>query len=235
MSAVRLQGTRKCCDTKVLWFVTTSDVKFKQYAAIFSELGFDLRWAKVRKALLVEPQVEPSQSSNAIKILVSHPLGRISAYMLRRNRVPFFLEDTMLEIEAFSRPGYTPGLPGADTKNWWHNLGAEGVLGLLNGSANRGARFRCQIGACFGPKQRVYETAELPGEISHEVRVSDAAEREVPRSNPFFFHSIFVPQGLANTLGELSGDDFARHDYRRLCAEKLVARLLNPKSTRASQ
>lgn len=209
----------------VLFFVTTSDVKYRQYEIIFDDLGVELRRAIFRPSLLIEPQVEASDPDSELRIVL-HPLELLADLMAENNQLPFFVEDTMLFIDKFSKePGGFNGLPGADTKNWWYNLGAEGVLQLLNGSGNRSARFRCQIAVYIRPDLRHFEQSELRGRIADGIRFSSRAEQEFPRCNPFFFHSIFEPDGCHMTLGELLGTDFPRYDYRRQCAEKLVTSL----------
>ncbi len=209
----------------LLYFVTTSEVKFRQYHQIFDELGYDLQWADLNQQFLVEPQVEPTASDNEW-LLVEYPLHCISTLMEESRQLPFFVEDTMLLIDAFSRsPHNGSGLPGPDTKNWWYHLGGEGVLRLMNGSKKREARFVCQIGAYLGSGEIHFERAVLQGTIALEARSSPRAEQEFPRSNPYYFHAIFEPLSCHLTLAEMGGDDFSQYDYRRKCAQKFVARL----------
>jgi inosine/xanthosine triphosphate pyrophosphatase family protein len=209
----------------VLFFVTTSDVKYQQYEVIFDDLGFELRRADFHPSLLIEPQIEASDPESALRV-VSHPLDLLADLMSKKNQVPFFLEDTMLFIDEFSKePGGFSGLPGADTKNWWYNLGAKGVLQLLNGTPNRSARFTCQIGVYFGPDLRHFERYDLAGRIADSVKISPRAEEDFPKSNPHFFHSIFEPSGCGMTLAEMAGMEFPNYDYRRHCAKKLVSKL----------
>lgn len=208
-----------------IYFASTSEVKLKQYGLIFSDLGAELVRAPMIASASVEPQADPTLPEPDL-IIVAHPLRQAARFAERLNCIPYMKEDTMLIINAFNRtrvPG--PGLPGADTKNWWRNLAAEGILNLMDGETDRSATFMCQIGAYLGKGQYCFAQASLMGKISLSVRNSDLAKREFPRSNPFFFHSIFQPDNCELTLAEMGACEFQRHDYRRACAKQFIEKL----------
>ena len=206
-------------------FATTSDVKMKQYGLIFRELGVELVRAPMIASAFVEPQAD-ANSPDSDLIVVAHPLRLAARFGERLNCIPYMKEHTMLTISALSAAGpHGPGLPGPDTKSWWRNLKAEGVLNLLDGEVDRAATFTFQIGAYVGKGKYCFAQANLPGKISLTVRDSELAKREFPRSNPFFFHSIFEPQDCEITLAEMGFEQFVRHDYRRACAEQFLENL----------
>jgi inosine/xanthosine triphosphate pyrophosphatase family protein len=129
----------------------------------------------------------------------------------------------MLVVDAISDlAGGHIGLPGPDTKNWWLNLGAQGLLTLLNSFENRRARYICQIGIYYGAGNYSYHAAELEGYIAHEMRTTESAFRDFPETNPYFFHSVFALAADGPTLAELDGPSFTAVDYRRKCFKKVA-------------
>ena len=208
------------------FFATTSNVKYSQYKPIFSEYGIDLRRGTAITSVLVEPQADYTLDPAGISI-ISHPLRQAARFVAKMGQLPYMIEDTMLFIGDLSKDlEHFVGLPGADTKNWWHNLGVNGVLRVLRNATNRRAAFTCQLGVYLGGSNYVFARATLLGSISYEARSSQIARDEVPFSNPFFFHEIFVPENEERTLAEMSGKEFSHHDYRRRCVKSLFSELL---------
>lgn len=202
-----------------IYFGTTSKVKLDQYSNIFCDLGIE-----IKRGMGIKNTIEPQYDASIIqkeRWLISHPLRRAAPYV--QGQLPYMIEDTILVIDAFSaKNAGASGLPGADTKSWWRNLRAEGVLKLLGNTKNRKARFICQLGVYFGKEIYAYKKAELWGAITYEVQESERAKLEVPRSNPFYFHTIFQPKGWNMSLAEMGGEEFAKVDYRRKCAKQIA-------------
>lgn len=213
---------------RIIYFATTSEVKFNQYKTIFEDLGVELRHGTVVTSALIEPQVDSSDPQGE-QALVLHPLRQAARFAVNMNQIPYMIEDTMLLIDAFSaKKGSNTGLPGADTKNWWRNLGVDGLIKLMRDVEDRGAKFICQIGIYlryFRESEYRYVRSELAGTISERPRVSERAKIEQPRTNPHFFHSVFQPSGWDLTLAEMGVKDFTVVDYRRKCAKKLLEEL----------
>lgn len=206
----------------IVYFATTSDVKFAQYKRIFHDHAIELLHGTAISSVLIEPQVDYSDSGDAIS-LVSHPLRQAARFAMKARQVPYMIEDTMLFIASFSKDfNKFVGLPGPDTKNWWYNLEAHGVLRLLEGCPDRRASFACQLGLYLGESRYVFAFASLSGSIATDVRVSQVAYDDRPMSNPSYFHQIFVPCDDTRTLAEMAGADFARLDYRRQCVVNLL-------------
>lgn len=208
-----------------IYFATSSDVKFSQYCVIFADLGIQLSRAPAIKGLPVEPQADASDADSELNI-IAHPLRLAARFASRLVLIPYMIEDTMLFVNAFSSDPCGPlGLPGADTKSWWRNLGAEGLLRLMEGASDRGARFVCQLGVYLGAGRYLFSRSEIVGEITLDIRHSDRAEADVPRSNPYYFHRVFCPIDASLSFAEMDGDTFSRYDYRQMCAESLLAKV----------
>lgn len=206
-----------------VYFATTSDIKRKQYESIFADLGVRLYPSSAIVHAHVEPQYDERLSEEHF---VSHPLRLAARFVERTGHTPYLIEDTMLIVNAFSKdPSGPGGLPGADTKNWWRNLGSAGLLSLMKGNTDRSARFICQIGAYLGQGKYCFAQAEVKGSISNRVKTRPVARRDFPRSNPHFFHEVFVPSGSGRTFGEMAGTQFVEFDYRRVCARRILAEI----------
>ena len=212
--------------TVPFFFATTSNMKFCQYKPIFSEYGIDLRKGTAITSVLVEPQADYTLDPTGVSV-VAHPLRQAARFVVKMGQLPYMIEDTMLFVDFFSKDMKRfIGLPGADTKNWWYNLESQGVLRIMEHVQNRRAAFTCQIGVYFGGSKYVFSRATVVGSISTTPRVSQVAKDEVPLSNPYFFHEIFIPENDTRTLAEMSGMDFSYYDYRRKCVKNLFAELL---------
>lgn len=202
----------------LFYFSTSSKEKKIQFQWLFSLFNLKLDFYDVPSEL-VEPQVE-SDSKDALRLLVSYPLKNAARFIKKK---PFIVEDTMLFVEQFNRDFETaPELPGLDTKRWWKQLGNEGLLELMRGSAKRKAKYVSQIGCYLGAKQYVYGEAELKGSIALEPQTSIATQKQFPRTNPYFFHQIFIPDGYEKPLSMLNQQEFTSLDYRRKALESLL-------------
>jgi len=211
---------------RTLYFATTSNVKFDQYAFIFKDFGFDIERATTVASALTEPQYDPSRP-DADESMVNHPLRQIARFAEKWGQIPYMIEDTSLVVDALSKKkAGASGLPGADTKSWWRNLGAEGLLRLLENETARSATFYCQIGVYLGRGHYDFARSELRGRIALDARQGEIALRNIPRTNPFFFHSIFEPDGYESTIAELDVETFCEVDYRRKCAANIADRLV---------
>jgi len=206
-----------------VYFATSSDIKFNQYLEIFKSMGVTLIKAPIYSKM-IEPQIE--EEGDISNLIVEHPLKMISRFVKIAGVTPYMVEDTMLFIESLSTiMDKGIGLPGGDTKNWWKNLGNEGLLRILRDDNVRRAMMVCTLGAIDHDHQIVKATHKVFGTISREIRSSLVAFEEVPLSNPYFFHQIFIPEGTDNTYAEMTADVFCKNDYRRQCAKDLVRTL----------
>nr|WP_321258869.1 non-canonical purine NTP pyrophosphatase [uncultured Pseudodesulfovibrio sp.] len=209
-----------------IYFGTSSNVKLDQYTVIGSDYGIKVEQGVVVSSAMLEPQLD-SSLPDGLSTIVTHPLKLSSRFVARKSQIPYMVEDTMMVVDYFSNNNSQGqlGLPGPDTKNWWLNLGAEGLLHLLSGETRRSAKFYCQIGIYCGPGIYITDEFVVNGEISKCVRFSSAAIDDFPRSNPHYFHSIFIPEGSDMTLGEMPSAIFEKYDYRRKCFKSVISKM----------
>ncbi|WP_379932316.1 non-canonical purine NTP pyrophosphatase [Enterobacter sichuanensis] len=203
------------------YFSTSSEEKRKQFSWLFSLYNLNLDFYNISN-LLIEPQVD-SPTIESEKMLVSHPIKFASRFIKKK---PFIVEDTMLFIEEFNQDyDLKPELPGLDTKRWWRQLGNDGVLRLLSRSKKRKAKYVSQIGCYLNAKQYYFGRGELHGVIAQIPRISEESKVNFPKTNPWFFHQIFIPDGYDVPLSLLSASDFTMIDYRRKALENLLNNL----------
>jgi|SRR5208283_1084041 len=106
-------------------------------------------------------------------------------------------------------------LPGYDTKRWRRQLGTDGVLSLMGKTGRRTAHFVSQVGAYLGAGNYYIGRGAIVGSISDSAIVSERTIQGVRMTSPWFFHSIFVPDGSRHTLAEMDVHEFVRYDYKR--------------------
>lgn len=217
-----------------VFFYTSSQIKLSQYQFIFNDYGLKLITPSKLPQNITEPQLE--DISDTEELIVAHPLKSMSRFVLKYNYTPLFIEDTMLVIDAFSRKdNSTAGLPGPDTKNWWKNLGNEGILHLLKNEKNRKSTFMCTIGVLIDKGVYCYATHKLNGSIAKNVIYAKESFDTFPKTNPYFFHQIFIPDHSSTTLANMNSDEFMTHDYRRQCAKKIYSKFIKRKQDSVRQ
>lgn len=177
-----------------LVLVTTNKGKVEEFEAVFSEYGLRFRWEPM-------PTLE----------LQSTDLRRVAAfsaeYAYRTLREPVVVEDAGLFIEALN------GFPGPYSSYAYKTIGVEGVLRLMEGVKERGAKFLSAI-AFYSPltELKVF-TGEVEGWIAREPRGSSG----------FGFDPIFVPrEGDGRTFAEMSVEEKNRFSHRARAARKFA-------------
>jgi len=209
-------------------------VKFEQYNSIFSDFDCFLAKPSNLSGNIIEPQLE--NIADAHELIVSHPLKSNARFILKYNNTPFMLEDTMLVINCFSKKeNRTVGLPGHDTKNWWNNLGNEGVLYFLENETDRTAFFMCTIGVLIESGIYIYASEKVEGTIAYNIAFSEKAYEQLPETNPFYFHQIFIPSGANETYACMQANEFKQFDYRRKCVQKIIKKMNEVVSKKSKQ
>ena len=135
---------------------------------------------------------------------------------------PLLGEDSGLEVAAL---GGEPGLHSAR----WSERPIEELLERLRGTADRRARYVCDL-VLLPPPVTVTVTVTEPGpEPATEVRGTGALEgriAEEPRgSEGFGYDPVFVPEGEERTVAELGDEWKSRNSHRALAARALLAEL----------
>ncbi len=117
---------------------------------------------------------------------------------------PVLVEDVSLTFHALGK------LPGPLIKWFLIGLDNDGLCKLLNGYADRSATAQVMFGLYDGEKLHVFE-----GSISGTIVGIPRGERG------FGWDSIFIPEGYAQTWGEMSLEEQSDTSMRRVALKKL--------------
>jgi XTP/dITP diphosphohydrolase len=117
-------------------------------------------------------------------------------------------EDSGIEVDALG------GRPGIESARW-SDSPIEDLLRELDGTAERAARYRCEI-VCLSPGgEELRGTGVLEGSVAHEARGTEG----------FGYDPIFVPSGESRTVAELGNDWKRTNSHRARAAHTLAAAL----------
>jgi XTP/dITP diphosphohydrolase len=117
-------------------------------------------------------------------------------------------EDSGIEVAALS------GRPGVESARWTTRP-VESLLAVLEGVADRRARYVCELVAIAPDGEELRATGTLEGEIAHEPRGDEG----------FGYDPIFVPRGESRTVAELGNAWKAGNSHRAQAARELANRL----------
>ncbi len=175
-----------------LYFVTGNRHKLEEAREALKDCGVELVQARA-------PKIEV-QSMDVREVART---AALTAYLYLRK--PLVVEDTGLYIDALR------GFPGAFAAHVYETIGLEGVLKLLEGVGDRGARFVTAVAAVIPPNVYVVEGV-VEGRIAEEPR----------GVRGFGYDPIFIPKGSGKTFAEMSLEEKNRFShrakaFRRLC------------------
>lgn len=178
-----------------LTFATGNAGKFAEARAVLEPLGHTLeQWDRGYPELQADTLGEVARAGVDALAGVLEP--------------PFFLEDAGLFVDALG------GFPGVYSSYVHRTLGWEGVLKLLDGVDDRGARFEAVIGFAEGKEVRLVRGV-CPGTIAAVA----AGE------HGFGFDPVFVPEGHARTFAEMDVHEKAPLSHRGRALAAFVALL----------
>jgi XTP/dITP diphosphohydrolase len=133
-----------------------------------------------------------------------------SKYVFDHYHLPCFSDDSGLEVEALAgKPGVHSARYAGEPRSDEANMNR--LLKDLSGIKAREARFVTVICLYDGHATHYFE-GELKGRIIHEKR----------GSNGFGYDPVFVPEGLDQTLAEISADEKNRISHRASASAQLI-------------
>lgn len=177
-------------------FVTGNKGKLHEAQTALAPLGHEVVPADLHP---VEIQAETLEEISRAKCQVL--IGKLAP--------PFFVDDGGLFVDALH------GFPGVFSAHTLKRIGVPGILKLMDGVADRRAHFACVVS--------YYDGAEIRSFVGR----CDGALALAPRSegHGFGFDPIFVPDGFAQTFGELDAETKNRISHRGKALAQLVAHL----------
>lgn len=118
---------------------------------------------------------------------------------------PILVEDTGLIFTALGK------LPGTYVKDFLDNIGNLGLVNLLPPDETRGAIAQTAVAYCDGTKVISF-LGEIRGVVSLKPRGTDG----------FGWDQIFIPDGLNQTLAEMSPAEKNKISSRAIALEKFI-------------
>jgi XTP/dITP diphosphohydrolase len=151
------------------YFLTSNEHKFREARELFEEHGLKLEWM-----------------NESYDELQGDTLEEVAMAALKSiERENAFIEDAGLFVDALK------GFPGVYSSYVLETLGNEGMLKLLEGVENRGARFESIVAYKAGEEVKIFKGVVI-GNISHSPMGAKG----------FGYDPIFIPAGHSVTFAE---------------------------------
>lgn len=131
-------------------------------------------------------------------------------WVAARHEGPFFVDDAGLFVDALH------GFPGVYSAFALKTIGVDGVLRLMRGVADRGARFEAVI---------AYREPDHPLALFKGVALGTLADAPRSAGHGFGFDPVFVPAGRSETFAELPTAVKNSLSHRGRALDQLVAHL----------
>ena len=173
-----------------IWMGTSSDHKYEEAREVLTEYGVELERLSIAR---VEIQAD------APELIAEYSLKVLDVDM------PILIEDAGLYIDKYY------GFPGPYSSYALRTIDNEGILKLMEGETERGARYLSAVAFRDGDTSVTF-TGEVVGRIAMEMR----------GTNGFGYDPIFIPEeGDGRTFGEMSAAEKARISHRARAFNKL--------------
>lgn len=179
-----------------LTFVTSNKGKLHEATTALAPLGIEVVGSDLKP---VEIQADTLEEIARAKCEVL--IGRLPA--------PFMVDDGGLFVHALK------GFPGVFSAHALQTLGVPGILRLMQGEEERRAHFAAVVGYWDGSQVRLFP-GRCDGRLAHAPR---------SHGHGFGFDPIFVPEGHAETFGELPAEVKNRISHRGRALAQLAAHL----------
>jgi len=169
---------------------TSSDHKYEEAREVLTEYGVELERLSIDR---VEIQADDPE------LIAEYSLKVLDVDM------PILIEDAGLYIDKYY------GFPGPYSSYALRTIDNEGILKLMEGETERGARYLSAVAFRDGDTSVTF-TGEVVGRIAMEMR----------GTNGFGYDPIFMPEeGDGRTFGEMSAAEKARISHRARAFRKL--------------
>jgi XTP/dITP diphosphohydrolase len=173
-----------------IWMGTSSDHKYEEAREVLAEYGVELERLSIDR---VEIQADDPE------LIAEYSLKVLDV------DVPILIEDAGLYIDKYY------GFPGPYSSYALRTIENEGILKLMEGEMERGARYLSAVAFRDGDTSVTF-TGEVVGRIAMEMR----------GTNGFGYDPIFMPEeGDGRTFGEMSAAEKARISHRARAFRKL--------------
>ena len=195
----RKENNNQTCSLngKVVFFATGNINKFNEARSILSSYGFAVAMLRVKG--------DEMQSDSLKEIAKTSALNAF-----KRSRLPIFVEDAGLFIDALS------GFPGPYAAYVYKTIHNSGILRLMENVADRHAKFQSVIAYC---DETLCEPECFDGESSGEITLT---ERKPQGKSAFGFDPIFQPVGSSKSFAEMNTEEKNGYSHRAMAFRKFV-------------
>ncbi len=176
--------------------MTTNDGKFREISQQMAERGYELEHIKT---------AYPEIQAESLEITIIPGLQWATSKFGR----PVMIDDSGLFIDALK------GFPGVYSSYVFKTIGNDGILRLMNGVGERGARFECCIGFMEPGKEPFIAKGVADGSI---------AQKKAGKGG-FGYDPIFVHEGLTRTYAEIDIAEKNKISHRGRAIEILLTEL----------
>ena len=179
-----------------IWMGTSSDDKYKEAKEVLGEYGIELERLNIER---VEIQADDPEV--------------IAEYSLKVLEVdlPILIEDSGFYINKYY------GFPGPYSSYALRTITNEGILKLMEGDEDRGARYLSAIAYRDGDVSATFR-GEVTGEVAHKETGTGG----------FGYDPIFIPsEGDGRTFGEMTPEEKAKISHRARAFRKLAKWLVS--------
>ena len=175
---------------------TSSDDKYEEAREVLSEFDIELERLSIER---IEIQADNPE------VIAEYSLKVLDI------DIPLLIEDAGLYIDKYY------GFPGPYSSYALRTINNEGILKLMEGEEERGARYLSAVAYRDGDVSKTF-TGEVRGKISLEERGTGG----------FGYDPIFIPdEGNGRTFGEMSAKKKAEISHRARAFRKLGEWLSN--------
>jgi XTP/dITP diphosphohydrolase len=183
---------------KVAFFATGNVNKFNEARSILGPYGIAVGMLRVKGDEIQSDSLKEIAQTSAINAF-------------KRSRLPIFVEDAGLFIDALS------GFPGPYAAYAYKTIHNSGILRLMENVKNRQAKFQSVI-AYFD--ETLCEPECFDGESIGEITLT---ERRQKGKSAFGFDPIFQPVGSSKSFAEMTIEEKNGFSHRAMALRKFVA------------
>jgi len=171
--------------------ITSNPGKYEEYHKFFEKMGLPIEWIRMKY---------PELQADTTEEVVIESLN----YLISKGYRDFIVDDSGIFIDALN------GFPGVYSSYVYKTLGLGGILKLLDGEKNRGAKFVTVIGLELEGNTHLFV-----GEVRGTINFKPQGE------NGFGYDPIFIPEGHSRTFAEMSIEEKNSISHRGRAMNKL--------------
>lgn len=196
---MRRENNNKSCNLrgKVVFFATGNINKFNEARSILSPYGIAVGMLRVKGDEIQSDSLKEIAQASAI-----------NAY--KRSRLPIFVEDAGLFIDALS------GFPGPYAAYVYKTIHNSGILRLMENAVDRRAKFQSVIAYC---DETLCKPECFDGESKGEITLT---ERKQQGKSAFGFDPIFQPLGNSKSFAEMTIKEKNSFSHRALAIRRFA-------------